>query len=84
MGGLIWLGVLALSVLVIVFGSVTIWKWMELRQGSPDTTLQRRVAQLEAEVARLRDEVAEAVLAADEQQWQRLEQSREQPLQAGQ
>lgn len=75
------IAVLTVAILTIIFGSVTIWKWMELRQTSPDAKLNQRVAALEAEVARLRDEVAEAILAEDERT--RLELPRERPLDAG-
>lgn len=81
MAFLIWLAVLTVAVLAIIFGSVTVWKWMELRQSSPDARLNQRVAALEAEVARLRDEVAEAILAEDDRT--RLELPQERPLDAG-
>lgn len=77
----IWIGVMVLGVLGIIFGSVTIWKWMELRQTSPDARLNSRVAALEAEVARLRDEVAEVIIAEDDRS--RLDLPQERPLDAG-
>ena len=45
------------------------------RQGQRPHGMGQRVTQLEAEVEQLKDQVADAVIAADERQWDRLDQA---------
>ena len=74
-GTLLLFLLLPVVALLIIFSCITAWKWIDARATSGDARLGGRVTQLETEVEQLKDQVAEAVIAADERQWDRLDQA---------
>lgn len=60
------IGVFVLLILLIIFGAVTLWIWMDKFGRNLSTAERQRLAKLEAEVAELR-QLAAALERDDEQ-----------------